>query len=113
MNNSEFAFRIGMAAVGTWTAKLDNPDQGMRDLPVSNLTIKNDTVHMEIRALEGIYDGTASPDMSRIAGRWQQGRQSLPLPLERSQGTNAGTGLEMLSPAELEANKAAAAKLAG
>ncbi len=106
-------FKISQGADGSWTAKVDSPDQGMRDIPVNSIAIKNDSVHMEVRALQGIYEGIAAPDMKRIAGRWQQGRQSLPLPLERSQGTNAASGLETLAPSDLAANKEAALKLAG
>jgi hypothetical protein len=87
---------------------------GARDLPAGNLTIKNDSLHLEVRALQGIYDGTATPDMNRMAGRWVQGRQSMPLRMEHSPGTNgAASGLEMLSPADLTANKEAAVPLAG
>ncbi len=98
---------------GVLTAKLDSLDQGANDIPVQTVVAKDNTVRMEVKSVQGVYEGTFDEAGKKITGTWQQGPQTLPLTLERSQGASAAAEPEKLSPADLAASKQAAQKLAG
>ena len=106
-------FKIGQTTSGVLTAKLDSLDQGARDIPVSTITVKDNAIRLEVKSVQGVYDGTLDEAGKKITGTWQQGPQSLPLTLERHEGTVAAAAPEKLSPADLAASKQAAQKLAG
>jgi hypothetical protein len=106
-------FKIGQTSSGVLTAKLDSLDQGARDIPVETITVKSNTVRLDVKTVQGVYEGSLDEAGKKITGTWQQGPQSLPLTLERSQGTAVASELEKLSPADLAASKQAAQKLAG
>ena len=71
------------AADGTFTGKLDSPDQGVMELPLANVTLKDKAVRFEIGMVGGVYEGTLNQDGSEISGQWQQGGVSLPLTFKR------------------------------
>ena len=104
-------FKISQAPGGGLSGKLDSLDQGARDLEIDTVTVKDNTVRMEVKSIQGVYEGTLSG--TKLTGQWKQGAQSLPLTLERSQGRAAGSDTESLSPADLAASKLAAQKVAG
>jgi hypothetical protein len=106
-------FKVGRTAAGVLTAKMDSLDQGARDIPVEAVVIKDNTVRMEVKSVQGVYEGSFDAAGKKITGTWQQGPGSLPLTLERTQGTAAAAEPEKLSPADLAANKQAAQKLTG
>jgi hypothetical protein len=106
-------FKISQTYSGVLTAKLDSLDQGARDIPVSSITVKDDTVHLEVKAVKGAYDGNLDNAGKKLTGNWEQSGHSLPLSLERQEGAIDITAPEKLSPAELAASKQAAQKLSG
>jgi hypothetical protein len=106
-------FKIAQTPGGALTAKLDSFDQGARDIPVSSVTLKDQTVRLEVKIVQGAYDGTVDGAGKKITGTWQQGGHSLPLTLERYEGTVVTAEAEKLSPEDLAANKRAAQKLTG
>lgn len=106
-------FKISKAAGGGLTAKMDSPDQGMRDLPVDTVTVKNKTIRLEVKTINGVYEGTVDAAGTKATGKWQQGPQTLPLTLERGQGADSTSEAERLSPSDLAASKQAAQKVAG
>jgi hypothetical protein len=106
-------FKIGRTPGGILTAKLDSLDQGARDIPVETITVKDNTVRLEVTTVQGVYEGSLDKASKKLTGTWQQGSQSLPLTLERSQGTVVASEPEKLSSADLAASKQAAQKLAG
>jgi hypothetical protein len=106
-------FKITQTAAGALTAKLDSLDQGARDIPVSSVTLKDNTVRLEVNTVQGVYDGTLDEAAKKLTGTWQQGGHSLPLTLERHEGAVEAAAPEKLSPEDLAANKQAAQKLAG
>jgi hypothetical protein len=106
-------FKISKAASGELTAKMDSPDQGARDIPVDAVSVKDKTLRLEVKAVNGVYEGTLDAAGTKAAGQWTQGTQSLPLILERGQGAGALSEMEKLSPADLAANKLAAQKVPG
>ncbi len=106
-------FKIGQTYSGVPTAKLDSLDQGARDIPVNAITLKDKAISLEVKAVQGVYDGTLDESGKKITGTWQQAGHSLPLTLERHEGTVEVAAPEKLSPAELAASKQAAQKLTG
>ena len=106
-------FKVSRTPAGVLTAKLDSLDQGARDIPVETVVTKDNTVRMEVKTVQGVYEGSFDEAGKKINGTWSQGPQSLPLTLERNQGTTATSEPEKLSPADLAASKQAAQKLAG
>jgi uncharacterized protein len=106
-------FKITKAPGGALSAKLDSLDQGARDIPVDTVTVKDDKLRLEVKNIQGLYEGTLDKAGKKASGQWQQGPQSLPLTLERSQGNSPASEPEALSPADLAASKLAAQKVAG
>src|SRR5664279_82208 len=106
-------FKISRTPTGVLTGKLDSLDQGAGDIPVETIVTKDNTVRMEVKSVQGVYEGSFDAAGKKITGTWQQGPQSLPLTLERNQGTVVAAEPEKLSPADLAASKQAAQKLTG
>ena len=106
-------FKISRTPGGVLTAQMDSLDQGARDIPVETITVKGNTVRLEVKTVQGVYAGALNEAGNKMTGAWKQGGQSLPLTLERSQGPEVASEPEPLSPAELAASKQAAQKLAG
>jgi len=106
-------FKIGETSGGVLTAKLDSLDQGARDIPVTAITVKDHAIRLEVKSVQGVYDGTLDEAGKKITGTWQQGSQSLPLTLERREGAVAAAAPEKLSPTDLAASKQAAQRITG
>jgi hypothetical protein len=106
-------FKVGQTYSGVLTAKLDSLDQGARDIAVNAITVKDKAIRLEVKAVQGAYDGTLDESGKKITGTWQQAGHSLPLTLERHEGAVETAAPEKLSTAELAASKKAAQKLAG
>ncbi len=105
-------FKIGKAPEGTLAASMDSLDQGFRDIPVEKVTLKDNKVILDVKFIEGRFEGALDSTGNSIAGSWLQGGQNVPLKLNRGKpGEDAS--LEQLSPAELSASKKAAEKLKG
>jgi hypothetical protein len=64
-------------------ATMDSPDQGAKGLPVTSVTRNGAVLRLEMKQLGGGFEGTISPDLSTIDGKWTQGGGSLPLVLTR------------------------------
>ena len=106
-------FKITNSWSGVLTATLDSLDQGASDIPVNSIALKDNTVKLEVKAVQGSFEGTMDEGGKKIAGTWQQAGNSLPLTLERHEGAVATAAPEKLTPEELEASKQAARRLTG
>ncbi len=106
-------FKISKSASGALTAKMDSPDQGARDIPVDVVTATDKDLHLELKAIQGVYDGTLNATGKTATGKWKQGPNSLPLVLAKGSGTEPMAEAEKLSPADLAASKLAAQKITG
>ena len=58
-------------------------DQGNARIPISALTEKDGTVHLEAKSIGGVFDGKLNGDGSELAGQWQQGGTTFPLVFKR------------------------------
>jgi len=63
-------------------AKMDSPDQGAENIPVDKITFENGKLFLELKIIQGSYDGKMKTDDS-IEGTWQQRGLSFPLVLKR------------------------------
>jgi hypothetical protein len=64
------------------TANLDSLDQGAMGIPVTKATRNGKSLKLEIKAVNGGYEGTIADDLKSIEGTWTQGG-SLPLKFEK------------------------------
>lgn len=77
---------ISKSASGEFTGQLQSTDQGTT-IPMENLTVKSDAVHFEVKAIGGLYEGTANAAMTAITGTWTQtGVPAQPLNFARDTG---------------------------
>jgi hypothetical protein len=104
-------FKIAKTPEGALSATMDSLDQGFRDMPVEKAVQKGNQVMLDVKFIEGRFEG-AIDSTNQIAGSWIQGGQKIPLMLTRGKPGEDLT-LEQLSPAELAASKKAAEKLRG
>jgi len=75
--------RISQAPDGNYTAKLDSPDQGATGIPIDTVTFWSRSLRLELKLIEGVYEGTLSKDGSEFVGEWKQAGQTFPLTLKR------------------------------
>ncbi len=68
---------------GQPTAVIVSVDQGKVRIPVTALTEKGGTVHLETSSVGGVFDGKVSADGSEIDGTWKQGGGESPLIFKR------------------------------
>jgi len=76
-------FKISKKLDGTLTATLDSPDQGAKDIPVYEVTLENDSLRIDVKAVHGIYEGKVAADELTIDGKWKQSGMSIPLQLKK------------------------------
>ena len=103
-------FKIRKTPEGSLIGTMDSLDQGAKDILVDDVSFKDNRLRMEVKLIQGIFEGTLDESGNKAPGTWKQGEQSLPLTLAR--GT-VRAATEPLSPADLAASKVAAEKLAG
>ena len=77
-------FRVAKNPDGSWKTLVDSPDQGAKDIPVSETVIKGDTLIFKSAAVMGTYEGLIQPDGKTAVGTWKQGGMSLPLTLSKT-----------------------------
>jgi murein DD-endopeptidase MepM/ murein hydrolase activator NlpD len=68
---------IEKAPDGLFTGMLDSVDQGTR-IPIATITLTGDTVKLDVKAVNGTYEGTLNAARTEIKGTWNQG---VPQPL--------------------------------
>ncbi|MCK4322618.1 alpha/beta hydrolase [candidate division WOR-3 bacterium] len=76
-------FKISLDPDGALTAAMDSPDQGITDIPVSEVIIEDGNLIINVKAIQGVYEGKLKEDGTTIEGQWKQSGVSLPLILEK------------------------------
>jgi len=79
--------KLSTAADGAAVGTIDSPDQNAKDIALNTITQKGSSVHFDIRAINGSYDGNLNKDGMELMGEWTQGGVSLPLTFKRSTKT--------------------------
>src|SRR5215217_5409713 len=75
--------KVAKSTNDTFTATLDIPDQGGKDVPVDAVTVKDATVRLELKSLGAVYEGVINKERTAITGHWNQAAMTLPLTLNR------------------------------
>jgi hypothetical protein len=75
-------FRISQKPDGTLTATMDSPDQGLKDIPVDEITFENGNLHLEVKSVLGAFEGNIKGDRLTIDGQWKQAGTSWSLVLK-------------------------------
>lgn len=68
---------------GNITGTLDSLDQGANDLPVGAISRTGDVVKVDLKAINGSYQGTLNKEATGMTGTFTQNGNDLPLALER------------------------------
>jgi fermentation-respiration switch protein FrsA (DUF1100 family) len=76
-------FKISAKEDGILAAAMDSPDQGVSDIPVSDVTFKNDSLRIESSLIRGLFEGQMQADGQTIKGVWKQSGMTFPLDIKR------------------------------
>ncbi len=79
---NRLGFKIAELGKGQYRAELDSLDQGATGIPITAVSYKAPTVHMDVMGVAGSFDGTVIQP-GEISGTWKQGPNSLPVILRR------------------------------
>lgn len=66
-------------------AALDSIDQGVRGLPATHVSQKDNAFHFEIPAVNGVYDGTLNAAKDFMTGTWTESGSEQKLEFKRSE----------------------------
>jgi hypothetical protein len=75
---------IKKAASGRASGTMDSTEQGLKDIPLNAVTLKEGKVRFEARGLAANYEGTLSADGGVISGDWTQGGQKIALEFRKA-----------------------------
>jgi fermentation-respiration switch protein FrsA (DUF1100 family) len=75
-------FKVSKKPDGTLMATMDIPTQGAKDIPVDKVILKNNTLRLEMKSIQGVFEGNIKDDKLTIDGQWNQ-NGSFPLVLEK------------------------------
>lgn len=71
---------------GGASATLSSPDQGTSDIPITELTLRGDSVRFDVVSLGGRFRGILNEDQTAMTGVWTQGATSIAMGLSRTAG---------------------------
>ena len=74
-------FNLTSSDSGGYTATLDSPDQGAEGIPAGPVTVREDSLFIEVPVVTGGFKGKIGED--KIDGIWEQGGYEMALVLER------------------------------
>lgn len=67
----------------TVLATMDSPDQGAKDMKLSDVVQKELAIEFKLKIVGGSYKGTLNKEGTEMTGEWSQGANSLPLKLKK------------------------------
>jgi uncharacterized protein len=76
-------FHITNSADGL-KATMDSLDQGANGIPVTSVTLNGAALKIEMKRIDGVYEGKVNADKTTIDGTWTQRGMSKPLVLTRA-----------------------------
>jgi murein DD-endopeptidase MepM/ murein hydrolase activator NlpD len=83
-NQLRLVLNISRTSDGLYLGTMISVDQGGVRIPVNKTEQKGDSVHFELNAVNGVFDGTFNEDKTKIKGTWSQGGPALPLEFTRA-----------------------------
>lgn len=78
-------FNIQKKDGGGYSATMDSPDQGVKGVAVDEVTLEGRTLKLNIKAIQGGFEGELSTKAKEIPGNWSQGGLKLPITLKPSE----------------------------
>ncbi|MEJ8803055.1 alpha/beta hydrolase family protein [Pontibacter sp. H249] len=111
-------FNISATPDGSLTATMDSPDQGAKGIPVTSVKLVQDSLYLNIQAIQGSYAGKLTGPES-IDGYLKQAGQRMHIPLTKGEAETAKRPQLPLKPYPYQetevtiANKAAGIQLVG
>src|SRR5438874_6581172 len=63
-------FKIRKTPESSLSGTMDSLDQGAKDIPVNTVTFKDDKLHLEVKLIEGVFEGSLDSTGNQIAGTW-------------------------------------------
>jgi len=67
-----------------YTATLDSPDQGAKDIPTGKVTFAENKLDIDVPVVHGSYSGVYEADKITFIGKWSQGGKSIPLDIKKT-----------------------------
>src|ERR1700724_1000625 len=68
---------------GLYLGSFTSIDQGGVKIPIDRITATGSAVHLELKMVNGVYDGSVDAGGNKMTGTWTQGGPNLPLELTR------------------------------
>ncbi len=68
----------------TYRAVIDSVDQGAKDIPVTKLSARPNSIRLNLPALDADYQAALNADGTEMSGTWKQINRSFPLTLKRT-----------------------------
>jgi hypothetical protein len=75
---------------GSYAATLDSPDQGVKGIPVGNVQLVADSLHLDVAVAKAKLSARLVND-STLNGQWQQGGAAFPIALTKSAADSGAT----------------------
>ncbi len=82
--NLRIVFNINKNENGSYSATMDSPDQGVKGILVNKVSFKEDSLRLEVNAINGFYTAVYKPDSVILEGIWNQNGMSFPLNLKKT-----------------------------
>ncbi|HXA99725.1 MAG TPA: hypothetical protein VNW05_04310 [Steroidobacteraceae bacterium] len=83
------AVHLRRDGTGALTGSFDSLDQGVRGLPVGEVTASVDSLSFTVPSIGGTFSGTWQTGTKHWSGTWRQGQADLPLELARGEVLSA------------------------
>lgn len=88
-NSLRTVVHVARDGAGKLTATMDSPDQGAVGIPVERIGVDGGRLVLEVKSVQGRYEGRIDAAVKEIAGTWTQRGFTLPLTFRRSTGPTA------------------------
>ena len=76
-------FRFTSTPEGALTGAIDSVDQGVNNIPISEITFKDGQLDLDVKGVRGSFEGKLNEETSTIEGQWSQPAGTFPLVLKR------------------------------
>jgi hypothetical protein len=78
------ALKVTKSTAGALSAEVVSLDQGAATIPVDLITVKVDSVWLDMKSIGATFVGVLNKERTELAGTYAQGGQELPLTFKRA-----------------------------
>src|SRR5438477_10582488 len=68
-------FKLRKTPEGALTGTLDSLDQGAKDILVDDVSLKENKLRLEVKLIQGVYEGTLDESRTKVSWSWKQTEQ--------------------------------------